>query len=1099
VDSHPEHRGLRRPQDLRWLAAHPNTDPDHLIETIVAQRLREPRRETNGLTIQVSLERRLKIAARLVAAAFLQGYVALSKHKTSDDEVLWVAEALGSDAGEADVIEAQRVLDLPLFQADHRDGSGRFPDHRRIAEYLTAVALNSVTGEALPPQYVATALGTRCRTALSGVLGEWLRLADGRQRGALLTWDPIGALPYVEHGAPDEELRAWFKQLVLRTKPNGEPWFHPGWGSQWPYAWLRPVLVPQLVKLFHGLRAGETPTHLHMLVMEAIAENGLPEGIEDLRRPLWRLVSSEWLPHWHRRRALAAWYRLKDPRLDRRAEGLFRRLCNVLEAKGVESPVSGLTEDTSHRQSPLLIELLHHHVPGAWGASHVVDALKFSPQYVSSWLDELYFGESSQSVKDLLFDVLDALPPEWTLGSLSGIQERGLVPTVAERVESQPLVQAQRLADWLWRLRDPHSGAWIPEERLREAVADWRRRSEPEAWLDFYAACLSHDEPKHYVEEEWLDELGRLSDGEYASLLCILPPERAKRRLLSIWWQQHAAPLDHDSLRAIVASRGDLNLTDDDLPAPEAIESRHTALRENRAGIQSNRRTIPSADERRAREQAAFEAAIITVADQIRAGEHLDGLLQLELRVRFYAAEQPESHAVLLDEAAEAWAQDGDLSTLPAKPVSHLIVDRGWRRLLESDDAGPVSHRRLMVWWLRCGHGFRDTAAARAAPLIDLRSALDEAVSAAIGDHVAIDHHVLPLWEVLSTLEQRAELAWTWLHRPGLDQIGIGPKLARLVRDNADRPPSVPSTEPDDEAARLITVLKVRWSPGQQHNLESVLPEGMSPDLLELVGLPFDPSRQPDESLDELLLQRWSALPDMSGEKLANNVGRVLRSAGVPPPRHAPRLLRCYLERICRLDSAKVRQTQQATDTTNDLDPDHENLPQPPDPEKGLMALAALATRIERAAPLVPDASVSALLAGRHPGDRDAVLLCFGSKDRLDVERLYDGLADRLGPGRVFMDQHSIPDSADWLHELLTALRHCAVVVLWMTREWLTAPYPRFELGYAKAWGARVFPIFVEPAESAPAYVDRDQGMKLHDTSDLADTVDRIGRLLGER
>ena len=91
--------------------------------------------------------------------------------------------------------------------------------------------------------------------------------------------------------------------------------------------------------------------------------------------------------------------------------------------------------------------------------------------------------------------------------------------------------------------------------------------------------------------------------------------------------------------------------------------------------------------------------------------------------------------------------------------------------------------------------------------------------------------------------------------------------------------------------------------------------------------------------------------------------------------------------------------------------------------------------------------------------------------------RLRDALVERFGPGRVFMDLESIRGGDDFVETLEKAVASCAVVVVLIGRQWLSAPgkdgqrrlddphdFVRLEVEAALKRGVRVIPALVQGA-----------------------------------
>jgi hypothetical protein len=92
--------------------------------------------------------------------------------------------------------------------------------------------------------------------------------------------------------------------------------------------------------------------------------------------------------------------------------------------------------------------------------------------------------------------------------------------------------------------------------------------------------------------------------------------------------------------------------------------------------------------------------------------------------------------------------------------------------------------------------------------------------------------------------------------------------------------------------------------------------------------------------------------------------------------------------------------------------------------------------------------------------------------------RLRDSLAERFGPGRVFMDLESIGAGADFVEVIRDAVGSSRVVIVLIGRRWLSAAdkngdrrldnpqdFVRLEVETALGRGARVIPVLVQGAE----------------------------------
>jgi hypothetical protein len=118
-------------------------------------------------------------------------------------------------------------------------------------------------------------------------------------------------------------------------------------------------------------------------------------------------------------------------------------------------------------------------------------------------------------------------------------------------------------------------------------------------------------------------------------------------------------------------------------------------------------------------------------------------------------------------------------------------------------------------------------------------------------------------------------------------------------------------------------------------------------------------------------------------------------------------------------------------------------------------------------------------VAASSPDRRDGIFISYRREDSAGhAGRLYDRLAARFGPERVFMDVDSIKPGADFVDSIDAAMARCRAAIVLIGPRWLTATddqgrrrlerpddFVRKEIEAALAQDMLVLPVLVQSAD----------------------------------
>jgi len=108
-----------------------------------------------------------------------------------------------------------------------------------------------------------------------------------------------------------------------------------------------------------------------------------------------------------------------------------------------------------------------------------------------------------------------------------------------------------------------------------------------------------------------------------------------------------------------------------------------------------------------------------------------------------------------------------------------------------------------------------------------------------------------------------------------------------------------------------------------------------------------------------------------------------------------------------------------------------------------------------------------------------SVFLSYSSKNRAEVDRLYDALR-RADPSLdVFQDHRCIGPGQAWLDVIRGRAGRASLLACWLTGEFLRSAFVHYEIGIAESQGAKIVPLTVDPQamRKAPAYLQAKQGI----------------------
>lgn len=123
-----------------------------------------------------------------------------------------------------------------------------------------------------------------------------------------------------------------------------------------------------------------------------------------------------------------------------------------------------------------------------------------------------------------------------------------------------------------------------------------------------------------------------------------------------------------------------------------------------------------------------------------------------------------------------------------------------------------------------------------------------------------------------------------------------------------------------------------------------------------------------------------------------------------------------------------------------------------------------------------------------------SIFLSYTTKDRGDVDQLYEAIRARDATISLFQDHRSILPGLDWLAVIKQHVGLSSIMVCWQTINFLQSTFVHYEIGLAESGGALIIPVVEESsiAGPIPAYLQNRQGTKTtvpHDFSSLAEKI----------
>ena len=126
------------------------------------------------------------------------------------------------------------------------------------------------------------------------------------------------------------------------------------------------------------------------------------------------------------------------------------------------------------------------------------------------------------------------------------------------------------------------------------------------------------------------------------------------------------------------------------------------------------------------------------------------------------------------------------------------------------------------------------------------------------------------------------------------------------------------------------------------------------------------------------------------------------------------------------------------------------------------------------------------------------IFLSYAHANQIDVDQLFAALQGANPQVEVFQDHRSITLGRDWLNVIRDNAGSAALMVCWVTADYLKSAFCNYEIGLAESRGTTLIPVFAELGTSsqASAYLTQPQGINVTSPLDFADLASKILAIL---
>jgi hypothetical protein len=127
-----------------------------------------------------------------------------------------------------------------------------------------------------------------------------------------------------------------------------------------------------------------------------------------------------------------------------------------------------------------------------------------------------------------------------------------------------------------------------------------------------------------------------------------------------------------------------------------------------------------------------------------------------------------------------------------------------------------------------------------------------------------------------------------------------------------------------------------------------------------------------------------------------------------------------------------------------------------------------------------------------------SIFLSYSRVNRSEVDQLHDALHAADPRLVLFQDYRSVALGQDWLSVIRNNAGNAALLVCWVTSDYLKSTFCNYEVGIAESLGVRIIPLLSEPGllGSMPAYLSKLQACQVVSPPDYPVLAAKILALL---